>query len=140
MKIIKEAAGGEGAVKTHAAPAHDHNAPAHAGASPQRGLAQKLHSLYRRFRAGNGQGIFLRRAGGHDNRVMGGAQFRKRHIPAHHGVYAGAHACFQHPAHFPVHHIAGQAEIRHTVAGHAAQHGIGFIHGNVMTEQGQKIG
>ena len=70
---------------------------------------------------------------------MRGTNVGKGDVATDHGVHAGTHAHFENPADFTVDHVAGQTEVRHAVTGHAAEHGIGFVHGDVVAEKGQEV-
>lgn len=134
------AAGGKGAVEGHAAAAHDDDGLAHAGGMPESGGTQELHGLDGMLRTGDGQAVFSGNAGGHNDGIGARTDFLKGDVAAHAGIDAGTHARLQDQTHFPVHDIAGQAEVGHAVTGHAAQNGFGFVHGHVMAQQSQEIG
>ena len=136
-----QATGSEGAVEGHAAAAHDDDVLADlAGVLAQRGGTQEFNGLDGLFGAGDGQAVFSGYTGGHDNGIVAGGDLFHGDVHTHAGVDAGTHAGFQHQAHFAVHHIAGQTEVRHAVAGHAAQQGLGFVDGDFMAQQGQEVG
>ena len=134
-----EATGHEGRVEADAAAAHDDHALAHFGAQAERRGAEEFNGLHRGFGTGDGQAVFLGGAGGDDDGVVRGAHVGEGDVAADHGVDAGAHADFEDPADFAVNDVAGQTEVRHAVAGHAAEHGVGLVHGDVMAEKGEEV-
>ena len=75
---------------------------------PRAAARMEFNGLDGLFGAGDGQAVFSGHTGGHDNGIVAGGDLFHGDVHTHAGVDAGAHAGFQHQAHFAVHHIAGR--------------------------------
>ena len=139
--LCTQAFGCEGAVEAYAATAHDNDLLANLACVEAKGsLAQKFHGLYGLVGIGNGQAVFCGNTGSQDDGIVALLDFLHGDVHANLRVHAGTHAGLKHKAHFAVHHIPGQTEVRHTVAGNAAKHVIGLVDDHFMAEQGEVVG